>query len=388
MMDNELTIKVLWIDDQPTEGLMNEALNFGIYIDPRTTVDKGIEALQDRNNLYDAIILDVNCLKHSENIVEESPDIQAFTYAINNIHRLGIKLPYFVYTGENYKGSDALKYIISNEGNWWESKLWYKKPKEYIELFEDIQKAVAQQEDFIIKYEYRNAFNIVSTASTELLDVLKGRHTKDFSTDYNVPVNIRNICENVCDYLLKNGIFPGSYETSNKLKEVSLFFSNDKLFEYVPSYIQALFFFLNSYCNEGCHSQSMVQDEKRITKVRNDIKASKARNLNTVGLVSLLSVMEWISQFPIDNIEEMKPIQTFFLNLYNNWQKANLYEDFEGVIEQDNDGNFHCDKCILRYNDAKSSLGKNVMLKFVKVNTRKETNMKYPYFAGRFELID
>lgn len=385
MMDNEMTIKVLWIDDDPKEEFMDEALDFGIEIDPKTTVDAGMEALQDRNNLYDAILLDVNCWKHSN---KETPDIQAFIYAITEINRLDIKLPYFVYTGENYQGSEALKYIISDEGKWWESKLWYKKPKEYIELFEDIKKAVAQHEDTIIKFEYRKAFSIASTASTELLDVLKNRHTKEFSTDYNVPVNIRNICENVCDYLLKNGIFPASFETSNKLKEVSLLFSNDKLFEYVPSYIQALFFFLNSYCNEGCHSQSEVQDQKRVSKVRNDIKASKAVHLNTVGLVSLLSIMEWISQLPTDSDEEMKPIQTFFLQLYDNWPRAKVFEDFEGHIEQDEDGNFHCDKCVLSYNDAKNYKGRLVKLKVVKTNTKPQTKKKYPYFVAEFELID
>ncbi len=374
-MEEMQVIRVLWIDDEPKEAFIDEASTYGLDIDNEETVRAGRNALKDRNRLYDAVILDANCKIDD---VEESADINALKTAITEIYRLNTKLPWFVYTGENYDGSEALKYIIPESGKWWESKHWYNKPKDSLQLYEDIRNAVLNSDDAKVKHKYNAAFSIIP--SLELLDLLKSRHTKEFSYDYNVPINIRIVCENLCDYLKSIGIFPASFKSSNKLKECSLFFSNDKQFEYVTSYIQALFYFLNSYCNEGSHAQSKGDSEKRMSKVRSDIKAGKAIHLNTVALVSLLSVVDWVSHLPVNDLEKMKPIHSFFARLYQNWAQASVFENHEGIVEQDDKGNVHCESCALSYK-AKEHVGKRVKLSSVKENTNDNTKLIYPYFA-------
>lgn len=368
-------IRVLWIDDEPKEAFIDEASTYGLYIDNEETVNAGLSALKDKNKLYDAVILDANC---KIDVIEESADINALKTAITELYRLGTNLPWFVYTGENYDGSEALKYIIPESGKWWESKHWYNKPKDSLQLYEDIRNAVLNSEDAKIKHKYSDAFRIIP--SLELLDLLRLRHTKEFSYDYNVPINIRIVCENLCDYLKLNGIFPASFKTSNKIKECSLFFSNDKKFEHVPSYIQALFFFLNSYCNEGSHAQTKGDDEKRMSKVRSDIKAGKAIHLNTVALVSLLSIVDWASHFPLNDLEKMKPIHSFFATLHQNWSQSSIYENYVGEVEQDDKGNVHCEDCLLPQ-IAKIFVGKRVKLFSVKENNNDNTRLIYPFFA-------
>lgn len=380
-MNEQKIIKVLWIDDEPKDGFIDEAMYYGLDIENKRTVKDGLRALEDRNNLYDAVIIDANGLRNGEE--NEVANIKALTMAINGLARIGVKLPWFVYTGENYDGKEALKYIIPETGKWWESKQWYNKPKDSIQLYEDIIKAVSNSDDAKIKFEYANAFRIIP--SVELLDVLKSRKTKEFSNDYNVPINIRIICENLCDYLKIIGIYPAAFKSNNKLKECSLFFSNDKKFEHVPSYIQALFFFLNTYCNEGSHAQSKGQPEKRMSKVRSDIKAGKAKHLNTVGLFSLLSIIDWVEQLPVENPEKMKPIQQFFSALFENFSQASVYENFEGIVEQDDNGNVHCENCLLAYL-AKEYVGRRVKLHKIKENTN-NTKSLYPFFA-KFKILD
>ena len=51
---------VLWIDDNPSEGFLNEAFEYGLEIDVMTCHNDGMAALRNPNNSYDAIILDVN----------------------------------------------------------------------------------------------------------------------------------------------------------------------------------------------------------------------------------------------------------------------------------------------------------------------------------------
>lgn len=376
MVENERMIRVLWIDDQPNDTFIDFADNRGIDIEVRTTVQAGLKELQNKNVLYEAIILDANCKIADED--KETPQLIALANAIVGIYANRIDLPWFVYTGGSYEGKEALEHIIPRDYQWWESKQWYNKPDDINLLFDDIIKAVANREDSKIKFKYRDAFRIVP--SQELLDLLKRKNTREFPQDYNVPTNIRIVCENLCDFLKTHGLFPAPFKTSNKIKACSLFFSNDKEFKYVPSYIQALFFFLNTYSNEGSHAQSEHNETNRLTKVRKDIKSGLAVHLNTAALVSLLSVIKWAASFPVEDEEKMKSIQIFFSKLYENFAQASVYDNHEGFIEQDDKGNVHCEDCALSYK-AKEHIGKRVKLNKIKENKDEKTKLFYPFYA-------
>lgn len=381
MEESKRKIRVLWIDDEPSDSFLDEAYDNGLVVEVRKTVKAGLKELQNKNEIYEAIILDANCKIEDEDT--ETPQLIALANAIVGIYANHIDLPWFVYTGGAYEGRDALEHIIPRDYQWWESKQWYNKPDDINLLFNDIKKAIADREDSKIKFKYRDAFRIVPSA--ELLDLLKHRGTREFSQDYNVPTNIRIVCENLCDFLKVIGVFPAPFKSSNKIKACSLFFSSDKEFKYVPSYIQSLFFFLNTYSNEGSHAQSRHDEVTRMTRVREDIKANKAIHLNTVGLASLLSLIEWAASIPVNDPEEMKPIHLFFSNIYENWSEASVYENIEGIIEKDDNGIVHCKECVLHYK-AKDDIGKLVKLHHV-ANNDKATKDAYPFYA-KYVVLD
>ena len=330
MSDKLRKIQVLWIDDESNDDFRNYAFKHGIHITDCKTVTAGINELQDRSKTYEAIILDANCKYESE---REAPNASNLKNAINKISKLGVNLPWFVYTGGTYEGKDSLKYIIPDKDRWWgDERLYYNKPEEAIELFKAIHKAVENSEVTKIKNKYAEAFNIYS--SQDLLKILQEMDTDEFATDSTVPNTIRNIAEEICFFLRNNGIFPEGFQTSNRLKECSILFSVDEKARYVPKYIQGLFRFLCDYANEGSHA---TDPESTSRNVNDEIRTGRAKYLNCTAVDALLNIFSWCSEFPIKDLEKMKPIQKFFIELKT--------EEANQMIK--------CPKCNLRFFKSK-----------------------------------
>lgn len=82
-MSEQHKIKVLWIDDEPQDGFRKYAYNQkNIFLDVAKSVDEGLEMLQNRDKLYEAIILDANCVIRPGDV----PVLDALTYAIVNLY--------------------------------------------------------------------------------------------------------------------------------------------------------------------------------------------------------------------------------------------------------------------------------------------------------------
>ena len=313
MSDEKRRIKVLWIDDDPSEfsEFRDDAYDAGLDIEVCKTVLQGLDELEDRNKIYEAIILDANCKIADE---KEAQQLAALSHAIAGIYVRGIDLPWFVYTGGAYEGKEALEHIIPQQYRSWDNNQWYNKPDQEHELFEAIKNAVKNRETTRIKDAYPEAFRFSS--SQVLLDILKDMNTKDFERDVTVPNKIRTIVEqDICSFLRDNGIYPAEYDKKfNKIKQCSYFFGSDNNHEKVPAYIQRLFHFLSEYANEGSHGV----DKREIAiarKQKSDIEQGLAKHLNRAGVDALLSICLWCSTFPVDDPEKMKPYHEFFLNL-------------------------------------------------------------------------
>ncbi|MCM1139142.1 MAG: hypothetical protein NC453_11290 [Muribaculum sp.] len=309
-MENNRKIKVLWIDDNPTQfdAFLDDAYDKGLEIEVKRTVDSGLEALMDTNNDYEAIILDANCKISDE--ATEAPQLAALSHAIVGIYVRNIDLPWFVYTGGAYEGKDALEHIIPQKFRNWDETQWYKKPEDELKLFDAIKKAIANREDSKIKDLYPEAFKICG--SQKLLSLLKNMNEQSFERDVDIPHIIReDVCVPLCHYLHENGIYPNDLPTdsSNLITLFSRFFANDKKNEYVPVYIQRMFHFLSEYANEGSHKTT------KNNKVRDDIACGNAKYLNRTAVLAFLNIILWTSHFPIEDQEAMKPIHEFFYNL-------------------------------------------------------------------------
>ena len=302
-------IKVLWIDDNPTEfsEFLDDAYDVGLDINVCKTVMAGLAELEDRNKIYEAIILDANCKIDDDE--REVPQLAALSHAIAGIYARGINLPWFVYTGGAYEGKEALEHIIPQQYRNWDEQQWYNKPDQEGELFDAIKKAVREREITKLKEAHPEAFKICP--SQDLVNLLQRINEKEFERDERIPNIIRNIAEKICFFLRDNGIYPEEFKSSNRVKECSIFFTADKNSTYVPIYIQRMFHFLSEYANEGSHPS----DPRESSKIREDLSSGKAKYLNRIGVYALLTIFQWCDSFPIGNEEKMKPIHIFFQSL-------------------------------------------------------------------------
>lgn len=312
MENGDRKIKVLWIDDNPDEfsEFLDDAFDAGLDIEVHKTIDAGLKALKDRDKIFEAVILDANCKISDENT--EAPQLVALSHAIVGIYARGIDLPWFVYTGGGYEGAEALEYIIPQQYRSWDKKQWYDKPDDADELFEAIKIAVSQREETQIMYQYPEAFEICK--SQELLDLLKRMNTIEFERDETVPNSLRCVADDICDFLFKHGIYPAEYTTSNKIKECSLLCAKDSKYILAPIYIQDSLRFLSDYSNAGSH-QSNERSTEKPNRIRADIKSGKAKYLNRSAVHSLMNVIQWASNFPVQDQDAMKSYVEYALQL-------------------------------------------------------------------------
>lgn len=320
MEDNKRLIKVLWIDDNPTQfdEFLDDAHDEGLDITVFQTVEAGLKELENRNAIYEALILDANCKIADEET--EVPQLVALSHAIVGLYVRDINLPWFVYTGGSYDGKEALEHLIPQQYRKWDERQWYNKPDDEYELFAAIKSAVAKSEDHKLMEQFPEAFDICK--SQELLDLLRKMNTHDFERDETAPNSLRCVADEVCDFLRDNGIFVSEFTSSNHIKECSILFGTDKNYQYVPIYIQNSLRSLSDYCNAGSH-QSENKNKVKPNKVRADIKAGNAKYLNRAAIHSLMNVILWAHSFPIDDQEAMKEITNFFLERKSEQERKN-----------------------------------------------------------------
>ena len=83
MEESKRKIRVLWIDDEPSDSFLDEAYDNGLVVEVRKTVKAGLKELQNKNEIYEAIILDANCKIEDEDT--ETPQLIALANAIVGI---------------------------------------------------------------------------------------------------------------------------------------------------------------------------------------------------------------------------------------------------------------------------------------------------------------
>ncbi len=295
-MSPTYTLRVLWIDDKPDSSFIQQTRQNGIDISVMTNFDDGLEALEDRSLSFDAIILDANCVVTGE--AGEQPEVSSLSYAINEINRRQIDLPWFVFSGEGFEGDDALEYLVPKNRPW-DDRPFYRKAHDRDVLISAIKKAVAQHEQTRIKMKYADVCNLYG--ESDLLDILIpfDAHDDDFDQDTTVPNAIRNIMDWIC-FTFFSEIFEGT-----NINECSRIIGNRQLERIIPFYIQRSFHLLSEYCNAGSHryQQNDYRQSRsvRIAEgVRTDISNGSAPYLNRLATVSLLTILHWCSRLNED----------------------------------------------------------------------------------------
>ncbi|MEE3415143.1 MAG: hypothetical protein VZR53_07220 [Prevotella sp.] len=284
----ELKIEVLWIDDEPNDAFIDEAIEEGINITNADSVDKGIKLIKDSSRIWDAIILDANCNISGEEI---EPSIFALYKVVKFLLKENITIPWFVYTAKGIDWSENLTNLINDEARTWDDRDYYQKPSQRFELFTNIKKAVEKRDLFLTKKKYAAVCSFYR--ESDLVDLLCDFEKDDFSTDTSVPNRVRQILEWVMRYFDENGLLPISFTGTNIGKCSS---SLGEIPQLVPIHVARALHFCVEVCNNGSHADEIVSY----------IVSGEAPYLNKSIIFNLLNILQWCPSIKRYEKEELK----------------------------------------------------------------------------------
>ena len=349
-------INVLWIDDQPNNAFIDKAYNADIYIDVKTNVDDGISALLS-SSVYDAIILDANCISHPDRSRE--PEITALGYALRKITEHKITTPWFVYSGGGFEGESSIEITVNAYERLYDDKSWYRKPGENDLLFDKIKAVVLDSDMYQMKAKYPEIFAWYPN-SKELVEILNHLE-KDISNDPSIFNAIRKELDWIMRYSYDHGLSSVRFTGSN-LAECSSSMGKPELCSIIPLHIQRSVHSATAVCNEGSHRMSI----DRL------VREGKAPYLTRSTIFEFLNILYWLKDAPEtpEDIERTKLLAGGKLR----------YENKSHAIELDDNGYYHCGECLLSSDYAEKHIGQTVTVYDVRINAAQDQD-SYPYFA-------
>ncbi len=373
-------ITVLWIDDEPGSDSLFEDYAYNenqIDVYNFRTVDDGIDELRNPCRLYDAIILDANCKLRDTKEIET---VNALGYAINQLAKHNIDLPWFVYSGGGFEGESVIDNFVASQYRPYDEKSWYRKPSERGILLDKITEVVGKSDEYKIKTQYAEIFDFYPH-DVELLEILTYLDPKK-QNDAKVYTLIRKELESILKYCYTCGVILEDVGIS--INEGSKLVSSNTN---VPVYIQRSFHSCVEICNNGSHRLEKI----RRIEIDEATKKGKAPYLIRSTIYELLNIISWIKDLPKEEEDRRKMRERTKAALEegrgDNEDNSEIissdYSKYEGkriVVECDGE-NYHCGECYLNPGFAKRFVGKEVVLVNVQKNGNWKTKQIYPYYA-------
>ena len=286
-MDGKVNLQVLWVDDMPSDAFINEAFKYGLSLTVCTSVNGGIQLLKDKSKVWDAIILDANC-KLTDN-EQEQPSLKALKEAMNQLIHMRTDIPWFVYTGGDYEGVEDLEYMIKERS--YDDRLYYEKPKQRYELFDNVKKAVEANSSYIMRQKHSAVCSFYTDA--DLVDLLLKQDNEDFDTDTSIPNRVRQIIESIMRYFDGRGLLSIPFTGTNIAKCSS---SLGEIPQLVPIHVARSMHFCVEVCNNGSHGDEIIAN----------IAGGEAPYLNKSLILNLLNILQWCPSLKRYEKEELK----------------------------------------------------------------------------------
>ena len=286
-MEGKVKLQVLWVDDMPSDAFINEAFKYGLSLTVCTSVNGGIQLLKDKSKVWDAIILDANC-KLTDN-EQEQPSLKALKEAMNQLIHMRTDIPWFVYTGGDYEGVEHLEYMIKERS--YDDRLYYEKPKQRYELFNNVKKAVEANSSYIIRQKHSAVCSFYTDA--DLVDLLLKQDNEDFDTDTSIPNRVRQIIEWIMRYFDGRGLLSIPFTGTNIAKCSS---SLGEIPQLVPIHVARSMHFCVEVCNNGSHGDEIIAN----------IAGGEAPYLNKSLILNLLNILQWCPSLKRYEKEELK----------------------------------------------------------------------------------
>ncbi|WP_417371489.1 hypothetical protein [Gelidibacter japonicus] len=387
--------KVLWFDDEfdSNKGIniIDNANERNIELIGVTNAKVGIEMLKTSPENYDAILLDG--LFFAGDSEKETLNDIAFREVAKIIMQLkaqGTVIPWFVYSGQKEfvksKNSHQSTFEDENYGNRTYDKI---NDEDQIDLWNDIIEACNENDDVKIRLKYVDLLKICDDQYIgkrqykrffELLRQLEKPSIINNPQDFLN--SMRKITEALFDKLNEIGLIPdevrngqGGINGSNYF--LSCFNSNyDYHNELIHPIVAENIYRLLNITQDGSHNNGH--------KLRADeyLSSSKYHNLYKSTLYLLLDILEYMKDFIDSNSDRTKNLAK--------WTLKPIETIHEGIIDQDQDNNYYCDKYHLNYAyvNGKFNVGQKIKIVQEDINTNPKTKHLYSHYAVKFETIN
>lgn len=394
--------KVLWIEDNENlKGIENEAKYHGIELDRVDNLEDGIYKLRNGFINYSAIILDAYCCIHRG---EKIPEDKFLTRASLELSKLfGEKheqKPWYILSEGTRDGyAERVDDINTTdrqqkEQEWGKIKYSKSLKEDKAELFENILRTAETYVYNKVLSRHSAVFDLIGVGKiiayddcrNIMLKMLAALYYPEEEYLFEYDANpVRKVVECLFNTMHKYGLLPEACSNeSSQLLECNRYLSglvtNHSNFRYGEQGesvygngdMGQMMRILINYEAEGSH---VIKDKVKITEHEKE---------KFFGFVLMLAhVIRWFGEY----IENHKDIEA-------NKQKItkvdvvddrDSYDGMEMIPEKDENGTFHCGKCVFNVNfwDKVSP----VRLSGIQLNTGKNKE-KYRYFSTRITNIE
>lgn len=366
-----MEIRVLWLDDEfDSEALKSTFIRMEKHFTliKCNTKEEFLDKIESEK--WDAIVLDV---------LDANGRDSGFQTAVRRILKEFKNEPWFVFSGQanvTNKESDIRSMLKEEDCQREYADIIYIKSEHNDKLIEDVKNAVCNKTEWQIRRKYNDLFSWFPI-SDELLKILMSIETFEFS-DVSCLNDIRKMLEWIRNLCVERGLLP---ENVKELNKFSKFMCDEKMKEDVPVYVQ-----------RSLHSCIVVSQEgSHLLSIDKSMKNGEAPYLLRSTVFELLNVLFWCKGLSSDavSIEAMRnKIAALIAPAQNHIATKDV---FEGVIEQDANGNYFCREYLLNYRDMQNEdIGKRIKIKKFAENTNERTKDSYPFFVVKqnFEILD
>lgn len=421
MMTDDITYKVLWVDDDLNivNGTKMEADRYGIDLDHYSNWQEAEIALKNNFDNYTAIILDAFCKISPNEDLQEGfihvvlPSLAAIFGKRNKF------IPWYILSAGTMSGfSETIKIAkYHHQIPEWGNMFYIKEapeddPKNSHFLYENIRRVGKTQANNVILFRHRDVFKYLGNdklldegARKILLSMLEALYYPEKYDNYTYEGNpLRKVMEYIFRAAFKVGLLPQECIEGND--QINLLESNrymsgmntrysflrygnagpdadgrggDTIFpEYMGHITKAIIQFgsVDSHTNEV---NPYTIDDKNITLTDNE------KELFFSYVLQLCHVIKFFGKYANQHSDiaankSMKKVLSMIT------LDKTKYEGYEGVIMQDSKGNCYCKECILSYKAASDKVGKRVRLSNIRENDQ-NTKIAYPLRA-QFKIIN
>ncbi|MGV0928489.1 hypothetical protein ACTS9K_15155 [Empedobacter sp. ULE_I145] len=378
-------MKILWFDDEHQKfiPLKEEAILQDIELIGFNNSTDGLKELEANFNLYDALIVDGKFFINKEATNTSDNAFGEVAKTLDNLKMKGKVLPAFIYSGQTNFVLDKHSFVELFKGTFEaEGKVFNKNnDDDFPLLLEMIKTAVQDNPNSQIRQQYHSVFHAIQGIGalekhqSTLLDILK---EIDSNQDYT---KVRKIIESLFKALSDVHIIPeGFTEEKGWINGTSLFISAKH-----PNYDFTDPDFIHSTIRETVYSVlKIVQDashnEGGLTyKIDEYSRNHKSGYLYKSIVYGLLEILCYFGEL-IRNNQDKTVNQS-------RWQKKDNSSMIEGVVCQDEKGNYYVEQYLVNYKSVPTyiNIGETMIIEMFAENTNPNTKLYYPYFVQKFK---